>query len=166
MKKSSTASCDYFSSCRKSNCLFPPLGLVVLKAEKNKFIIALTESTFGGMPVAQRLGTKLAQMDVQGLMALRKEVDAALSGHRTTLEKQLAALGDKVGNGMMGRRADRGAALRGKKVAAKYRSPDGETWAGRGAKPRWLVAAIKSGKKIESFLIDKSAGRKKRKSKG
>jgi DNA-binding protein H-NS len=114
------------------------------------------------MPVAQRLGTKLAQMDVQGLMALRKEVDRALSGHRATLEKQLATLGDNVGNG---RRAGRGSAMKGRKVAAKYRSPDGETWAGRGAKPRWLVAAIKSGKKIESFLIDKASA-KKRKAKG
>jgi hypothetical protein len=35
---------------------------------------------------------------------------------------------------------------------------------GRGARPRWLVAAIKGGKKLEDFLIDKSArkGRKKR----
>src|SRR5580658_35981 len=41
-----------------------------------------------------------------------------------------------------------------------------ETWAGRGLKPRWLTAAIKSGKKVEDFLITGSAvskanGRKK-----
>jgi hypothetical protein len=55
----------------------------------------------------------------------------------------------------------------GKKVPAKYRSPSGETWAGRGAKPRWLVDAIKGGRRLEDFLIDKSAGkgRKKRRSK-
>src|SRR5215472_109095 len=29
----------------------------------------------------------------------------------------------------------------------------------RGAKPRWLVAAIKGGKKLDDFLIDKSARR-------
>jgi H-NS histone family len=47
------------------------------------------------------------------------------------------------------------------------RSPSGETWAGRGARPRWLVAAIKRGKKLDDFLIDKSArkGRRKRRSK-
>ena len=43
--------------------------------------------------------------------------------------------------------------LKGKKVPPKYRSPSGDTWAGRGAKPRWMVAALKKGKKIESFLI-------------
>jgi DNA-binding protein H-NS len=42
-------------------------------------------------------------------------------------------------------------------VPPKYRGPSGETWAGRGARPRWLVAAIKEGKKLEIFLIDKSA---------
>jgi DNA-binding protein H-NS len=36
-----------------------------------------------------------------------------------------------------------------------YRSPSGETWAGRGQRPKWLVAAMKKGKKIESFLIKK-----------
>jgi DNA-binding protein H-NS len=41
-----------------------------------------------------------------------------------------------------------------------------ETWAGRGLKPRWLTAAIKTGKKPEDFLIageasPKANGRKK-----
>jgi DNA-binding protein H-NS len=58
--------------------------------------------------------------------------------------------------------------LKGAKVAPKYRGPSGETWAGRGARPRWLVDAMKkSGKKLDAYLIDKSArkGRKKRKTK-
>jgi H-NS histone family len=48
-----------------------------------------------------------------------------------------------------------------------YRSPSDETWAGRGARPRWLVAAIKGGKKLDDFLIEKSGqkGRRKRRSK-
>jgi hypothetical protein len=39
--------------------------------------------------------------------------------------------------------------------------------AGRGARPRWFVAAMKGGKKLETFLIDKSTRkrRKNRKSK-
>ena len=32
------------------------------------------------------------------------------------------------------------------KVAPKYRNPNGaETWSGRGKRPRWFVAAMKSG---------------------
>ena len=78
---------------------------------------------------------------------------------RAELEKQLERM-DRVAGGAR----DGGSALRGRKVAPKYRGPSGETWAGRGARPRWLVAAIKGGKKLDDFLIDKSA-RKGRRSK-
>ena len=106
----------------------------------------------------------LSQMTVEALMDLRKRVDETLHQHRAKLQKQLERLGV-----FGGRRIVRGggSALKGRKVPPKYRSPSGETWAGRGAKPRWLVAAIKGGKKLDDFLIDKSArkGRKKRRSK-
>ncbi|MBL8674596.1 MAG: H-NS histone family protein [Rhodospirillales bacterium] len=40
-------------------------------------------------------------------------------------------------------------------VKPKYRNPadKSETWAGRGSKPRWVVAALKSGKKLEDLAI-------------
>lgn len=40
-------------------------------------------------------------------------------------------------------------------VLPKYRNPNepSETWAGRGRQPRWLVAALKSGKQIDDFRI-------------
>lgn len=42
----------------------------------------------------------------------------------------------------------------GGKVAPKYRDPaTGSTWTGRGLKPKWLVAALAEGKKIEDFAI-------------
>jgi hypothetical protein len=50
-----------------------------------------------------------------------------------------------------------------RKVPPKYRSPSGETWAGRGVRPRWVVAALKRGKRVEDFLIDKSALKRRRK---
>jgi DNA-binding protein H-NS len=110
----------------------------------------------------------LSRMDVQALIDLRKQVEDTLVSQRSTLERQLAALGGSIAS-MGGKiaRDGRGSALKGKKVAPKYRSPDGETWAGRGAKPRWLVAAIKEGKKLEQFLIEKAPpkARKKRRSK-
>jgi DNA-binding protein H-NS len=44
---------------------------------------------------------------------------------------------------------------KGRTVAAKYANPDnpGETWTGRGRKPRWLNAKLQDGAKIEKFLI-------------
>ena len=107
------------------------------------------------MPKVSLLG-----MTVEALMDLRERVDATLHERRAELQQQLAALG--VSRVVRGGRS----ALRGRKVPPKYRSRSGETWAGRGAKPRWLVAAIKRGKKLDDFLIDKSArkGLKKRRS--
>ena len=90
----------------------------------------------------------LKGMNVGDLLSLRDQVDNRLLELRAELEKQLASF-----DGAKSKAS--GKSLKGKKVPPKYRSPSGETWAGRGAKPRWLVAALKKGKKIESFLIKK-----------
>jgi DNA-binding protein H-NS len=87
----------------------------------------------------------LKGMNVEALLSLRDQVDKRLVELRAELEKQLATLG--------GAKSRKGKSLKGKKVPPKYRSPSGETWAGRGAKPRWMVEALKKGKKMESFLI-------------
>jgi DNA-binding protein H-NS len=110
----------------------------------------------------------LSGMSVEALMDLRKRVDEMLLEHRAEIEQQLVRMDRTIA--VVGRpRIVRGgrSALRGRKVPPKYRGPSGETWAGRGARPRWLVAAIKRGKKLDDFLIDKSArkGRRKRRSK-
>ena len=102
----------------------------------------------------------LSGMTVEALMDLRRRVDEMLHQHRAKLEKQLERIavfgGARVVRGG-------GSPLRGKKVPPKYRSRSGETWAGRGAKPRWLVAAIKGGRKLDDFLINKTARKKRRK---
>jgi DNA-binding protein H-NS len=39
-------------------------------------------------------------------------------------------------------------------VLPKYRNPaSGQTWTGRGKKPKWLEAALANGKKISDFKI-------------
>ena len=102
----------------------------------------------------------LSQMDVESLANLRKQVDELLLKRRADIESQLGALA-----ALTGERGRRGrSSLKGIKVPPKYRGPGGETWAGRGARPRWLVAAIKKGKKLEDFAIEKAAtGRRRRK---
>jgi DNA-binding protein H-NS len=44
-------------------------------------------------------------------------------------------------------------------VKAKYRNPDlpSESWSGRGRRPRWLDAQLRSGKQIDDFRIDRAA---------
>jgi len=103
----------------------------------------------------------LSGMTVETLMDLRKRVDEALHKRRAELERQLVKMGSAVA--VIGGRGK--SALKGRKVPPRYRGPSGETWAGRGARPLWLVAAIKGGKKLDDFLIDKSA-RKQRKKRG
>jgi len=111
----------------------------------------------------------LARLDVSALLKLRDDVGAALKQRAHELESQLARLGEDVGG--RGRRGGV-SSLKGVKVAPKYRDPaTGNTWAGRGARPRWLVARIKEGKKLQDFQIEKSAkkarkaAKKRRKSK-
>jgi DNA-binding protein H-NS len=97
------------------------------------------------------------------LIDLRARVEAVLAqkvkGERKALEAKLSTLsrfGDSAARG--GRKKH---ALAGKKIAPKYRGPDGQTWSGRGLKPRWLVEAIETGQTIDAFLID-SGGKRAR----
>jgi len=99
----------------------------------------------------------LKSMSIDALVDLRGKIDAVLGSkvadERRTLETELAKLTRfESGGGRSKSAAGRGA--RGK-VAPKYRNPENpsETWAGRGLKPRWLAAALKSGKKLDEFSI-------------
>jgi DNA-binding protein H-NS len=78
------------------------------------------------------------------------------------LEESLAKL-EGLG-GKKGRSGRGGSVLAGKKIAPKYRGPDGETWTGRGLKPKWLQAALEDGKTTEDFLIAETGGEKAPKS--
>src|SRR3954463_6294985 len=98
----------------------------------------------------------LSKLSVDDLIKMRDDITAVLSSKAAALRNELAALGGNVADGVrsvVGLR--RGTKLG--KVPAKYRGPNGETWAGRGAEPVWMRDAIKKGKKRENFLIDKSA---------
>jgi DNA-binding protein H-NS len=104
----------------------------------------------------------VSSMTVEELLNLRKRVDDALTSRRAVLEKQLRELSGDVG------RRESASPLAGKRVRPKYRSADGQTWAGRGQQPRWLAEAIKAGQSPEDFLIEKvpaAVAKKKRRAK-
>lgn len=101
----------------------------------------------------------LASMSIATLIDLRDSVTEALSARAAELQGQLARLtsGDvvKVKRGRQPGRP-RASALKGRKVAPKYRSKKDpkRTWAGRGATPRWMRDEMKARKlKKEAFLI-------------
>ena len=103
----------------------------------------------------------LKNMDVDALLGLRADVEKALTERARDLHRQLGLLGK--GGSRPGRptgRVERASTLRGVKVAPKYRGPGGETWAGRGAKPRWIAALLKEGHSIEEFAIARKGGKK------
>jgi len=99
----------------------------------------------------------LKSMSIDALVGLRGKIEAVLgskvAGERRALESELAKLTRFQTGGPRSKSAI-GRGARGK-VAPKFRNPEnpGETWAGRGLKPRWLAAAIKAGKKLEDFRI-------------
>lgn len=46
---------------------------------------------------------------------------------------------------------------KGAKVPAKYQGPDGETWSGRGLRPKWLREALAAGASLESLAVTAEA---------
>jgi DNA-binding protein H-NS len=99
----------------------------------------------------------LKSMSIEKLRDLHSKVEAAIHSkvteRRDELESELSKLArydGARGGGKVGRGGARGT------VAPKYRNPENpsETWAGRGLAPKWMAAAIKSGKKREDFLIE------------
>jgi DNA-binding protein H-NS len=96
----------------------------------------------------------LKAMSIDKLMKLKSDVEAVLAFKVTEQRRALEAELSKLGGYRPGKKSTGRGGKRGP-VAAKYRNPENpaETWAGRGLKPRWLAAAIKSGKKLEDFAI-------------
>jgi DNA-binding protein H-NS len=82
----------------------------------------------------EKPGIKRLKAVVAKYRLIRSDVDAALKGR--------------------GRGAGR-SKLAGRKLKPKYRNTanKSETWSGRGLRPKWLVAAMKGGKKLEDFAI-------------
>jgi len=108
----------------------------------------------------------LATLSIEALLKLRDDIGTALARRANDMKQQLARLGGADGTDGNGRRGRRkGGPLKGRKIAPKYRGPGGETWAGRGARPRWLADALKGGKKLDDFLIAKKPAGAKRKAK-
>jgi DNA-binding protein H-NS len=97
----------------------------------------------------------LNSMSMDELWKLHEAVVAQLSrkmaAERAILESRLRQLASANGVAQPARRPY-------PKVLPKYRNPKngGETWAGRGEQPRWLRAQLRSGKKLDEFLIRKA----------
>jgi len=101
-------------------------------------------------------GNDLKSMSIDELWNLHEEVTVELAqklqSEKTGLEQRLRQIGgaDNVSGLYRSRRSY-------PPVPPKYRNPTNpmQTWSGRGKQPRWLTAALKTGHKIEEFVIGK-----------
>jgi len=98
------------------------------------------------------------------LVSLEADIHAAQAGQRSDAIVEVKALMAQAGLKV----SDLGMSATAKsskrqpseetrpKVAAKYRDDaTGQTWSGRGLKPKWLTAQLASGKTLEDFIISK-----------
>jgi DNA-binding protein H-NS len=102
---------------------------------------------------------KVKSMAFNELVKAKAKIEAELelraAKERSSLIEAIGRLRRLSGTKSNGTGPGRPHALKGKKLPPLYRNPKNrdETWAGRGNRPRWLVSAIKGGKKLEAFAI-------------
>jgi DNA-binding protein H-NS len=82
----------------------------------------------------------------QGVLA---QVKAVIAEHGFSATD----LGLKAGKAGRPLKAGRSHPSAGKKVTVKFKDAQGNTWTGRGVKPRWLSSALQNGATLQSFAI-------------
>lgn len=101
----------------------------------------------------------IKSMALEELLTTKAMIEAAIQRHIAGDNRELVKAIESLATGIAGNRLSQekthGHALKGKKLPAKYRNPKNhaETWAGRGNRPRWLVAALKNGKKLDALVV-------------
>jgi len=104
---------------------------------------------------------KIDKLSYNQLIELKDTVEAAIAQRRAdeqaALKQKMAEMAAEAGfdleDVLPGKRGAKG--KKGGTVAPKYRNPKdpSQTWTGRGRQPKWLVAELGKGRKLESFLI-------------
>ena len=91
----------------------------------------------------ERAKARQAELARERATKLRAKIDALVKAEGLAIEDVFAGSGTR-----------RGALVR-RKVKPKYRNPTdpGQTWTGRGKRPRWYSAALAAGKKEKDLLI-------------
>ncbi len=102
------------------------------------------------MPSVAELLAQKAAIEKQIADAQREEKAGAIAQVKSLMAEHgltLADLSARAGSPNRGPKA-------GAKVAAKYRNAaTGDTWSGRGLQPKWLRAALASGKQLSDFAV-------------
>ena len=104
---------------------------------------------------------KIDKLSYNELVELKDTIEATIAQRRAdeqaALKEKIAEMaaeaGFDLGDVLPAKRGGKG--KKGGTVAPKYRNPKdtSQTWTGRGRQPKWLVAELEKGRKLESFLI-------------
>ena len=104
----------------------------------------------------------IKDLTLEELVSLKSSIDRLISKKQVEQKKSLinefkekaAKLGLSLED-VMGADGGKSRKTKGQKVAPKYQNPadPSQTWTGRGRKPLWVEAELKSGKTLEDLAI-------------
>jgi DNA-binding protein H-NS len=101
------------------------------------------------MSTLQDLLAQKAQLDQEIHNTQKRERSDAISKIKTLMQEYNLSASD-----ISGKVSSKGSASKGGKVAAKFVDKiSGNRWSGRGLQPKWLKAALASGKKLADFAV-------------
>lgn len=114
----------------------------------------------------RQIEQQIAKLQREAEVVRKKEIGGVIERIRTAVEHYGLTSQDVFGKsvGMQSRARNASSAApgrtarktnprKGQPVPVKYRDENGNTWAARGNRPRWLVEALKSGKSLEDFAV-------------
>ena len=100
------------------------------------------------MSTYAELQKQIAALQAQAHEARKTEIAGVVADIRAKMTEYNLTVED------LGLGARRAGSRAGSTVAPKYRDPaTGQTWSGRGKRPKWLAAEVAAGKSLEQFLI-------------
>lgn len=103
------------------------------------------------MSTLQQLLDQKAALEKQIETTRKQAKSEAIAQVKSLMSEYGLTAADLAGKTTGGKPAS---AVKGSKVAAKYRnSATGESWSGRGLQPKWLKAALASGRKLQDFAV-------------
>ncbi len=84
----------------------------------------------------------------------REQRSDAIAKIKALMSEYGLTLGDLGNSGAAKARSSANKNAAGGKVEPKYRNPaTGDTWSGRGLKPKWMTAALAAGASISDFAL-------------
>jgi len=140
--------------------------VVLCKANRLSYKVQLF-TTDMRKPTLQAIQKQIERLQQQASKVRDQEVGEVVRKIRAAIAHYQLTVEEVFGGRKRGRPAGKTAAKKqvapkktigskkrtGRKIAIKYRDGSGNTWTGRGSQPRWLVAALKDGKRIEDFVV-------------